>query len=61
MICLCSKSLKFFRICDYFCEISKFRDFMNTFRNYEKSTFGHISAKQFILTESPDHVLYNDI
>ena len=34
---------------------------MNTFRNYEKSTFGHISAKQFILTESPDHVLYNDI
>ena len=47
----------------YFCEISKFRDVLNTLRNFEKSVFAHISAKfkyfakQFILTESPDHVL----
>ena len=52
-----------FRICNYFCEISKFRDFMNTLRNFVESVFAHISAKfkyfakQFILTESPDHVL----
>ena len=52
-----------FRICNYFCEISKFRDFMNTLGNFEESVFAHISekfihfAKQFILTESPDHVL----
>ena len=26
-----------FRICNYFCEISKFRDFMNTLRNFAKS------------------------
>ena len=48
---------------NYFCEISKFRDFMNTLRNFAKSVFVHMSskfkyfAKQFILTESPDHVL----
>ena len=47
-----------FQICYYFCEISKFRDFMNTERNFAKSVFAHISAKfkylakQFILTES---------
>ena len=52
-----------FRICNYFCEISKLRDFMNTLRNFAKSVFAHISAeskyfaKQFILTESPDHVI----
>ena len=52
-----------FGICNYFCKISKFRDFMNTLRNVEKSVFAHISkkfkyfAKQFILTESPDNVL----
>ena len=46
-----------FPICNYFWEISKFRDFMNTLRNFAKSVFAHISAKQFILTESPDHVL----
>ena len=34
-----------FRICGYFCEISKFRDFMNTLRNFAKSVFAHISAK----------------
>ena len=39
---------------------------MNTLRNFSKSVFAHISAKfkyfakQFILTESPDHVLQND-
>ena len=52
-----------FRICDHFREISKFRNFMNTLRNFAKSVFAHISAKfkyfakQFTLTESPDHVL----
>ena len=53
-----------FRICNYFCKISKFRDFMNTLRNFTKSVFVHIFVKfkyffgkQFILTESPDHVL----
>ena len=46
-----------FPICNYFCEISKLRDFMNTLRNFAKSVFAHISAKQFILTESPNHVL----
>ena len=52
-----------FRICNYFYEISKFRDFMNTLRNFAKSVFAHISAKfkyfakQFILTKSPDYVL----
>ena len=34
-----------FRICNYFCEISKFRDFMNTLRNFAKSVSAHISAK----------------
>ena len=49
-----------FRVCNYFCEISKFRDFMNALRDFAKSVLAHISAKfkyfakQFILTESPD-------
>ena len=44
-----------FRICNYFCKIFKFRDFMNTLRNFAKFVFAHISAKfkyfvkQFIL------------
>ena len=52
-----------FRICNYFCEISKFLDFMNTLRNFAKSVFADISAKfkyfskEFILTKSTDHVL----
>ena len=52
-----------FRICNYFCEISKFRDLMNTLRNFAKFVFVHTSAKfkyfekQFILTESADHML----
>ena len=52
-----------FLICNYFCEISKFRYFMNTLRNFAKSVFAHLFskfkyfAKQSILTESPDHVL----
>ena len=51
-----------FRICNYFCEISKFRDLMNT-QEFCEICFAHISAKfeyfakQFVLTESPDHVL----
>ena len=46
-----------FRICNYFCEISKFRDFMSTLRNFAKSVSADISAKfkyfakQFILKE----------
>ena len=46
-----------FQICNYF------RDFMNTLRNFAESVFACIFekftyiAKQFILTESPDHVL----
>ena len=27
------------QICNYFCDISKFRDFMNTLRNFAKSVF----------------------
>ena len=49
-----------FQICSYFREIFKFCDFMNTLRNFAKYVFAHIFAKQFILTESPDHVLQND-
>ena len=50
-------------ISNYFCEMFKFHDFMNTLRNFAKSVFARIFvkfkhiAKQFILTESPDHVL----
>ena len=32
-----------FRIYNYFREISKFRDFMNTLRNFAKSVFAQIS------------------
>ena len=48
-----------FRICNYFCEMFKFRDFMNTLRNFVRSVFARIFdlAKQFKLTESPGHVL----
>ena len=42
------------RICR---EIFRYRDFMNTLNNFAKSVFAYIFAKQFILTESPDHVL----
>ena len=51
------------RICNYFLEISKFRNFTNTLRNFAKSVFANIFAKfkyfakQFILMESPDHLL----
>ena len=34
-----------FRIYNYFREIFKFRDFMNTLRNFPKSMFAHIFAK----------------
>ena len=34
-----------FRIYNYFREIFKFRDFMNTLRNFAKSAFAHIFAK----------------
>ena len=47
-----------FRICNYFREVFKFGDFMNTLRNFAKSVFACIFAKfkyvakQFILTLS---------
>ena len=34
-----------FRIYNYFREISKFRDFMNTLTNFVKYVFAHIFAK----------------
>ena len=46
-----------FRICNFFREMFKFHDFMNALRNFAKSVFARILAKQFILTESADHVL----
>ena len=52
-----------FRIYNYFREIFKFRDFMNTLRNFAKSVFAHIFAKfeyfakVIIYSTSPDHVL----
>ena len=52
-----------FRIYDYFREIFKFLDFMNTLRNLTKSVFAHIFAKLeyfakvIIYSKSPDHVL----
>ena len=51
-----------FRIYNYFREILKFRDFMNTLRNFAKSVFAHIFAKfeyfakVIIYSKSPDHV-----
>ena len=52
-----------FRICNYFHEMFKLRDFIDTLNNFSKSVFIRILekfkylAKQSILTESPDHVL----
>ena len=52
-----------FQIHNYFREILKFRDFMNTFRNIAKSVFAHIFArfeyfaKLIIYSKSP--VMYN--
>ena len=52
-----------FRICNYFREMFKLRDFIDTLNNFSKSVFIRILekfkylAKQSILTESPDHVL----
>ena len=34
-----------FRICDYFCKIPKFCNFMNNSSNFVKSVFAHISVK----------------
>ena len=56
-----------FRIYNFFREIFKFRDFMNTLRNFAKSVFAHIFAKfeyfakVIIYSKSPDHMLLNDI
>ena len=47
-----------FRICNYFGEMFKFRDFMNILRNFAKSVFARIFvkfkylAKQYILTDA---------
>ena len=52
-----------FRIYNYFREIFKFRDFINTKRNFAKSIFARIFAKfeyfakVMIYSESPDHML----
>ena len=52
-----------FRIYSYFRGIFKFRDFMNTLRNFAKSVFAHIFvkfeyfAKVIIYSKSLDHVL----
>ena len=52
-----------FRIYNYFREIFKFRNFMNTLRNFAKSVFAHIFAKfeylakVIMYSKSPDHVL----
>ena len=52
-----------FRIYNYFREIFKFPDFMNTLRNFAKSVFAHIFAKfeyfakVIICSRSPDYVL----
>ena len=52
-----------FPIYNYFREIFKFSDFMNTLRNFAKSVFAHIFAKfeyfakVIIYSKSPDHVL----
>ena len=51
-----------FRIYNYFREIFKFRDFMDTLRHFAKSVFAHIFAKfeyfakVIIYSESPDLV-----
>ena len=52
-----------FRIYNYFREIVKFRNFMNTLRNFAKSVFAQIFAKfeylakLIIYSKYPDHVL----
>ena len=52
-----------FRLYNYFPEIFKFRDFMNTLRNFAKSVFVHIFAKfeyfakVILYSKSLDHVL----
>ena len=45
-----------FRLRNYFREMFKVHDFMNTLTNFAKSVFKYL-AKQFILTEFSDHVL----
>ena len=48
---------------DYFLEIFKFRNFINTLRNFAQFVFARFLAKfkylakKFILMESPDHTL----
>ena len=50
-----------FQIYNYFREIFKFRDFINTLRDFAKSVFAHIFEKVIIYSKSSDHVLENDI
>ena len=45
---------------NYFREILKFRENMNTLRNFAKSVFAYIFGKVVIYSKSPDHVLLND-
>ena len=55
------------QIYDLFRKIFKFRDFKKAFINLAKSIIAHIFAifeyfaKQAIHSDSPDHVLHNDI
>ena len=55
------------QIYNLFREIFKFRDFKKAFMNFTKSIIVHIFAifqyfaKQTIYSDSPDHVLQNDI
>ena len=49
-----------FRVHNYFREIFKFHDFINTLRNFAKSVFAYIFTKfeYFVIYSiSPDHVL----
>ena len=54
-----------FRICNYFREMLKLRDFMDTLRNFTKFVFAHIFAKfkyfakLFILKTTCFKMIYN--
>ena len=44
-----------FRICNYFREIFKFRDFMNTLRNFAKSVFAHCCVSNYLISDFKNH------
>ena len=49
------------RMYDLFREIFKFPDFKKAFLSFVKSIIAHTFAKQPTYSDSPDHVLQNDI